>query len=317
MSRVRPAAAALALALAAAPGGAQAQWRAAGELHAAYHRGDPLREWSVASGPGSRWVGEADRPLVPTSGFITPASPVAGAAPARAPLWAPLASAVVPGLGQAAMGQGRFVAYLAAESYAWLRYATDVAEGRRRRREYQVIARDVARAFFSENRPVGDFEYYEHMKEYDESGVFDLEPGGDLQPETDESTYNGFIWLLARQTFWEDSSVPPEPGSPQEMLAIEFYRRRAIRPEFRWSWRNAGLERNLYNRTIDRSNEAFRRSVADLGFILANHVLSAVDSSISVRLRRRPGPDGGVGVDASLPWAPFGRSGPGRVGGGG
>jgi hypothetical protein len=245
----------------------------------------------------------------------TPPAPIAASTPldpvpglggrAPAPLWAPLASFVVPGLGQAAMRQDRLVAYLSLEAFAWLQYANDLAEGKRRRGEYRRLAHDVARAYFSEERPVGSFDYYERMEHYVESGVFEVEAGGALDPEPDTLTYNGFIWQLARQTYWDDPDVPPDPTSPAYANALEFYRRRAVTPEYRWSWRGAQLEQDLFRRTIARSNDAFRRSVSDLGLVLANHVLSAVDASISLRLRRRGGPVGGargLGLEASLPW---------------
>src|SRR3712207_68060 len=203
------------------------------------------------------------------------------------------------------MRQDRFVAYLALEAFSWLQYANDLAEGRRRRDEYRRLARDVARAYYSERRPVGDFEYYERMEHYVESGVYDVVPGGALEPETDTITYNGFLWQLARQTFWDDPEAPPDPASAAYASALDFYERRAVRPDYRWSWRGAQLEQDLFRRTIARSNDAFRRSVTDLGVVLANHVLSAVDASISVRLRRRggaPASGRGLGIETSLPW---------------
>ncbi|HKG95444.1 MAG TPA: hypothetical protein VKA84_26220 [Gemmatimonadaceae bacterium] len=218
-----------------------------------------------------------------------------------APWWAPLASAVVPGAGQAVLEQDRFVAYVAVETYAWSQYAVDLREGRRQQRAYEQLAANVARATFGGSRPVGDFEYYERMEHFVESGLFDLAPDGPLDPETDSTTFNGATWLLARQTFWPDPRVAPDPGSAAYRSAIEFYERRAIRPEFRWSWRNAQLEQDLYRRTITRSNDAYRRSVQNLGLVIANHVLSTVDSYVTVRLRRRTG-GGGFGFVATMPW---------------
>lgn len=221
------------------------------------------------------------------------------------PWWTPLASAVVPGAGQAKLGQDRFVGYVAVETYALLQYVTDRREARKQREEYRDLARRVARAFFSEDRPVGSFDYYERMTHFVESGVYDLDPGGDLQPETDTSTYNGSQWRLARQTFWTNPDSPPDPASPEYIAALNFYRSRAVGPEFRWSWRNAQLQQDIFRRTIGLSNDANRRAIADLGVVLANHALSMVDAYISVRLRRsRDGSQ--VGLSASIPWAPFG-----------
>jgi len=193
-----------------------------------------------------------------------------------------------------------FVAYLALEAFAWLQYTVDLREGRRQRRAYRDIARRVARAPFGANRPDGDFDYYERMEHYVESGAYDIAPGGELEPETNEVTYNGSIWLLARQTYWDDPVAPPPPESESYRNAIAFYERRAVRPEFQWSWRDAQLEQDLFRRTISRSNEAFRRSVQDLGVVIANHVLSTVDSYISLRLSS--GPRGRLNVSADVPF---------------
>ena len=204
--------------------------------------------------------------------------------------WAILGSAAIPGTGQALLRQDRFVAYLSVEGFAWARYFSHAREGRRERNAYRILARDVARALFSETRPVGGFDYYEQMEHFVESGAYDLLPGGDLEPELDANTYNGAVWLLARQTFWDNPfDAPPRDGVAYQS-AERFYRERAIRPEYRWSWRNAQLEYDEFRRTIRRSNNAYRRSLEDLGIIIANHALSTVDAFITVRLRSRVAP---------------------------
>ena len=218
-----------------------------------------------------------------------------------APWWTPLASAIVPGAGQARLRQDRFVGYLAVEAYAMLQYVTDTREAARRRGEYRDLARRVARSVFSENRPDGDFAYYETMSKYIESGVYDLVPGGELEPEFDPDTYNGQQWLLARRTFWPNPELPQDPYSPEYVASLNFYRARAITPEYRWSWRNAQLQQDLFRRTIGLSNDAVRRATTDLGVILANHALSMVDAYVSVRLRNRPAA-GGMGIEAKVPW---------------
>jgi hypothetical protein len=218
--------------------------------------------------------------------------------------WPPLASAIVPGTGQGLLGQDRAIAYLAVEAYGWLRYASDVREGRRQRSAYRSLAASVARAYLSDQKPAGDFEYYERMEHYVESGVFDTSPSDGLQPEMNPESFNGFIWLRARTTFWEDPATPPPPESEPFAAALEYYADRAIQPEFRWSWRNAQLEQDLFRRTIVRSNDAFRRSILDLGVIIANHALSTVDAYVTVRIRHAPGDVGGVGFEAAIPWTP-------------
>jgi hypothetical protein len=206
--------------------------------------------------------------------------------------WSVLASAIVPGTGQAWLGQDRFVAYLAVEAYAWARYAADAREGRQARTSYRNLASQVARRPFSATRPVGDFDYYERMEKFVASGAFDAIPGGDLDPETDTATANGAIWLLARQTYWSNPAVAPSRDSAEYKFAEEFYRERAVRPEYRWSWGNAQLEYAEYRRTIRRSNNAYRNSLEDLGLVIANHALSTVDAFITVRLRRHEDADG-------------------------
>ena len=220
------------------------------------------------------------------------------------PWLAPLASAIVPGAGQGLLGQDRALAYVAVEAYGWLRYASDIREGQRQRRGYRRLAARVARAYLSDVRPSGDFEYYERMEHYIESGVFDSSPAEGLQPEPNPESFNGFIWLRARTTFWEDPAIPPPATSEPYSAALEYYAERAIQPEFRWSWRNAQLEQDLFRRTIGRSNDAFRRSIQDLGVIIANHALSTVDAYVTVRIRHARQASGGVGLEASIPWSP-------------
>ena len=223
---------------------------------------------------------------------------------ARQSWWPPLASAVVPGAGQAMLGQDRALAYLAVEGYGWLRYASDVREGRRQRNGYRDLAARVARAYLADDSPIGDFEYYERMEHYVESGVFDTSPDEGVQPETNPESFNGFIWLRARTTYWEDPAIPPPPASQQYFAALEYYADRAIQPPYRWSWRNAQLEQDLFRRTIERSNDAFRRSIQDLGVIIANHALSTVDAYVTVRIRHARDAEGGVGLEATVPWSP-------------
>ena len=221
----------------------------------------------------------------PLSGGNPSSQPRDSSAPATA--WSILASAVVPGTGQALLRQDRLIAYLAVEAYAWARYRADVREGQRARAAYRRLASEVARRPFSAVRPTGDFEYYERMEKFAESGAFDAVEGGVLDPEPDTLTANGAIWLLARQTFWADPFTPPPTESDEYVRAEAFYRERAVPPEYRWSWTNAHLEYAEFRRTIRRSNNAYRTSLQDLGLVIANHALSTVDAFITVRLRRQ------------------------------
>jgi hypothetical protein len=217
--------------------------------------------------------------------------------------WAPLASAALPGMGQAVYGQKRWLPYVALEVWAWLQYADARRESSRRQRDYQTLARDVARSPFPGPHPDGDFEYYEHMLKNIESGDFDVMPGGAIDPETDTATYNGSRWLDARRLYWEDPNDPPPVGSPAYVNAIEFYTLNAIPTHFRWSWRLASVEYDAYRRTIVRSNVAYKRSVEYLGVIIANHALSAVDAFVTLRLRTRAEIPGHLELQGQLPLA--------------
>src|SRR5512133_472166 len=185
--------------------------------------------------------------------------------------WAPVASLILPGAGQALLHQDRFIAYLALEAWSVLEFANQRTEARRQRNRFRSLARDVARSLYGPAYPQGTWEYYENMEKYLESGVFDRLPGGEVDPDLDERTFNGLTWLRARTTYWVDPTVAPPITSAEYRRAINFYLDRAVRPEYRWSWRNAQLEQDLYIRTIRRSNMAGREARAALGVALANH----------------------------------------------
>lgn len=218
------------------------------------------------------------------------------------PRWtAPVGSLLLPGLGQLRLGEDRFVAYAAAELYLWTKYMKDTRELRRQRQAYKTLARDVARYFYSRNGPDGDWDYYEVMgKDYLESGAYSTTASGEVVPETDPATYNGHIWRLALRTYWGNPDTPPPPGSAPYNEALALYKRRAVPPELRWSWRNSQLERDLYRRAISRANDSFRRATVGGSLIVANHLLSAVDAFVVVRLESLRTPDGDQRVGATV-----------------
>lgn len=217
--------------------------------------------------------------------------------PSRASWVRPLASAVVPGTGQLLGGRERGALYLVAEAFLLTRVLALNAEGRRERGRYRELALVVARAAFVPARTDTVFEYFEQMGRFVESGPFDTDPGPALVPPVDERTYNGQIWALARRTFFTDPDAPPPPEAPEYQRALTFYSSRAIGPNYQWSWRNAGLEQDLYRQTIRESDEAFRQASQGLGLLLANHLLSAVDAAITERLAR---PGRAVRLDTGL-----------------
>jgi hypothetical protein len=219
--------------------------------------------------------------------------------------WVPLASAALPGTGQALLGQNRFVAYLAVEGFALLGYLDQHAEQNRERDRFQALASNVARALYPGDRPTGPWAYYELMEHWKESGVFNIVPGGTFTPEPDATTYNGAAWLLARQTYWADPNVQPDPASAEYRKALSFYTARAVQPQYRWSWSNAAFEKDVYVQTVERANQAARDARTQLGILLGNHLLSMVDAYVTLRVH------GGLGApttfSATIPWAPFGR----------
>ncbi len=226
--------------------------------------------------------------------------------------WVPLASVAVPGSGQALLGQNRFVAYLAMEVWAFLGYLDQHNQQLRSTARYEALASNIARSLFPGDRPNGTWAYYEIMEHYIESGVFNLTPGGAFTPEVDITTYNGAAWLLARQTYWANPNVQPDPSSSEYRQALAFYTNRAIQPQFRYSWRNAQLEQDVYVQEIEVRNQAARDARTQLGILLANHLLSMVDAYVTLRVHGNLGAPGSpTSLQATIPWAPFGRpSGP-------
>jgi hypothetical protein len=203
----------------------------------------------------------------------------------------PLASLLLPGTGQLLARQDRGAVYLAAEVYLLSRYLQLDREATQEAMRFQNLAFDVARRSFMPMRRDTIFEYYEQMERFVESGAYDADPGPAFVPEGDAGTYNGSVWLLARRTYWEDPDVSPDPMSPQYLDAVTFYRARAVGPNFQWSWRDHFLEHQVFRDFMRRSDNAFRRAQTQIGLLLANHVVSAVDALISARLSaaaRRP-----------------------------
>ena len=203
----------------------------------------------------------------------------------------PLASLLVPGTGQLMAHQDRGAVYLAAEIYLLSRFLQLDREASREATRFQSLAFNVARRPYMPASTDTVFEYYEQMERFPESGVYDADPGPAFAPETDSTTYNGSVWRLARRTFWTDPNVPPDPMSQPYINAVTFYFNHAITPGFQYSWRDHSLEHGEYRESIRRSDNAYRTAQDQIGLLLANHVLSAVDALISARLAaaaRRP-----------------------------
>lgn len=195
-----------------------------------------------------------------------------------------LRSIALPGWGQQALDQRRWMLYLAAEGVGWLGFVD-----RRRRTgnltgRYRDLAWEEARISFSTPpRQDGPWDYYERMLRFEASGRFNLEPGAPrLVPETDPSTFNGRIWVLAQEIHLPGGPGPqPDPDAPGYEQALEFYRDRAIRPEFAWDWAGNDQARARYADLIRRSDAAAQRATTFVGLLLINRFISLVDAHLS------------------------------------
>lgn len=203
---------------------------------------------------------------------------------------APIASAVIPGAGQAMLGQDRFLGYLAVEIVSWWRYSIDVRERAAQVEQYKDVARRVARAQFVASPRDTAWVYYEQMRDYVESGQYSLSTTGPIQPDTTPGTFNASRWALAQAT----------NASRADQLAE--YERTAVKPEFRWSWHDANFQFDIFKRTTDKANDANRSAVRDVLVIGANHVLSMVDAFTTMRLQVRAEADGRTSLGASVRW---------------
>jgi hypothetical protein len=195
-----------------------------------------------------------------------------------------LYSAVVPGSAQFRAGADRWVAYVLVEAWSWLRFRHERSEGRELERRYKDLAWAVAR-LGTGPRVDGDWEYYEALGKYASSGGYDVDPARPgIQPETDETTYNGSVWALARAIHFPAGVDSLGEEAPEYRSALEYYRRRAAPDAFAWSWGENPEEWKRYGRLIRRSDEAYRSATRVLGVILANHLASAVDAMISAHV---------------------------------
>jgi hypothetical protein len=203
----------------------------------------------------------------------------------------PVASFLVPGTGQILAHQDRAAIYIGTEAYGLTRFIQLTVSSHRDATRFRDLAFQVARAAFAPARRDTVFEYFETMQRFMESGQFDRDPGPDFAPEVDTTTYNGSVWMTARRTYWQDPNTPPSATSLQYARALQFYETHAVGPGYLWSWRNSEQELSVFRETIRKSDSAFRKAQDQLGILLANHLVSAVDAFISSRLSsaaRRP-----------------------------
>jgi len=231
--------------------------------------------------------------LAPEAAFLPPrsqlpdASEAGGAEPGPGPAAAFLYSLVLPGGGQYALGQRRWIAYLAAEAAALAFLLDRRGEGIDRRNDYRDLAWATARAG-AVPRVDPAFEYYERLSKWTRSGAFDSDPlSAGLQPEADPATYNGSVWALA-QSIYPLSGGPPE-ADPNHQRAVAYYRGRAYADSLAWDWSSDEAAHHRFQDLIERSDDAFRTATVAAGLLLSNHVLSATDAFVTARLRRVSG----------------------------
>ncbi|MEO7361832.1 MAG: hypothetical protein ABI120_15990 [Gemmatimonadaceae bacterium] len=226
---------------------------------------------------------------------------------APAPWYAPLASLALPGSGQATLRQQRSVAYLVAEGFLLLRAVRANNDRNSAKLQYQKLAADVARNGFGTDKPTGPWDYYEILEHYPASGAYDLNIGGKFTPETDESTYNGELWYQARQIFWDSPDMAPAESSAQYARALARYQTLAMQGSYRFSWKDQSNVQNEYILSIAEANRSRQQVVSTLGLLAANHLASAVDAYINVRLRRFGGA-GLVGASVRTELRPTGQA---------
>lgn len=236
-----------------------------------------LREPETA-GPGSAW-----KPS------LLPNSPPMGKSAELGQGEAFLSSLALPGLAQHRMGQRRWIAYAGLEALSAVLYLRSRRDAVRTRTTYREFAWVAARSGSSTGpRRDGDFEYYETLSQWPLSGAWDADPAlSGLQPETDPTTYNGSIWALAMEIFGVDPAAPER--SPGYARALEYYRERGYGPLFLWVWSGGPADRKRLGDLIRESDQGFRDARRALWTIAVNHLFSAVDGFVAVRLRSRPG----------------------------
>ncbi|MGE0161002.1 MAG: hypothetical protein AB7T31_16500 [Gemmatimonadales bacterium] len=212
--------------------------------------------------------------------------------------WAPAsASLLLPGAGQHLLGQNRKWAYLALEVAGWAFFAERRIAGGDYRARYRDLAWERAR-IQGGARMDGDFAYYERLVHWTRSGAYDADAGTPgLQPELDESTFNGSVWSLATRI--HAATGLPETD-PAYQSALAYYSGHAYGTEFLWDWSGTPGAQSEYAELLDTSDSRFRQATTILGVIIANHVLSATDAYLSARgrvdaPRLRVAPDDTVG----------------------
>jgi hypothetical protein len=235
-------------------------------------------------------AGIAARPVADSAPLAKTRPPGVAGFRDRGRPYAPALSAIAPGSGQFILGNDRGIAYVTVEVLGWWKYIKDTREQASAEASFRDLARRVSRAHFSTALPDGPWSYYEAMEDFDESGRYSLSDAGAVVPETDATTFNGLTWLTALRV------------NSTAAAALADYEAKAVKPEFRWSWINAGLTKDLYKRAIARRNSAYLAGVRDLTVIGINHLLSMVDAFSTLRLQARSQTNGQTRIGAVIEW---------------
>ena len=197
-------------------------------------------------------------------------------------------SLLLPGWGQKTLGQRRWIGYALVEAALWAFWIDRRAGGADFRGQYRDLAWNQSRVR-SGPRVDGDWEYYERLSNWTRSGGFDTDaeaPG--IQPEEDPTTYNGWIWGLARGLFFS-TGQPATPDDPAYARALAYYEERAYATAYLWDWTGKEPQLNEFKDLIDRSDQRFRQATAAMGAVIANHLLSSADGFLSSKASRPMG----------------------------
>ncbi len=207
-----------------------------------------------------------------------------------------LLSALLPGSGQIYQGQARGYAYLAAEVASIAGWVIFRNKGNDSKEEFIDFAWEKSRLGVSTRNERGDDGYYEHIARWVKSGEFDVDRNYDLDdpftidPWTEEGSYNGEQWRIARITYFEPDTTGEYIGTRADSLAaLQYYAGRAYQEVFYWDWAAVDEERyranmNHYLDLRDESNSAFQHATLSLVCLMANHAVSVIDAFISSRV---------------------------------
>lgn len=244
-----------------------------------------LAPWSVLAAllviGSPRPGGAQERPMTAAAPWT--ASVAAPAAPTASPPSATrsaLLSLVLPGAGQHRLGQARSWAYLAIEVASWTLHLEERSRAMDLRTRYHNLAWTAAR-LHTTTRQEGTWAYYELLVHWTRSGAYDMDPTmPGTQPESDPSTYNGWIWTLAREIYFPPGQTV-SPGDPAYEQALAYYQSRAYGSGFLWDWSRSPGSQKDYARLINRSDSGFRVATIALGAVFLNHLVSAADAYLS------------------------------------